>query len=186
MMVLVGHVGDRETTRSIRKCVLRAGGVLSYRDWKEVRQHYLMAINPADGSEKWKHEIHAGSSPVIGEDGTVYIGAGINNEVSGEYDNYLYAVNPDGNIYFGSYSTVYAVDPNGNLKWKVTAAKESTPGSKGTDAWILASLVIDNKGIAYLWSDQVYGIQTGAKGLANSPWPKYRCNNKNTGCIASK
>ncbi|MEA3310878.1 MAG: PQQ-binding-like beta-propeller repeat protein [candidate division WOR-3 bacterium] len=112
-----------------------------------------------------------GWGPAIGEDGTVYISGSLYNEITLKRDDYLYAINPDGsfkwrfpvprhvapptvgsdgNIYFGAYYTVYAVDPNGNLKWKVTAAKKSTPGSKGTDAWILASLAIDNKGIAYL------------------------------------
>jgi hypothetical protein len=180
-----------------------AGGVLSYRDWKEVRRHYLMAINHADGSEKWKREIHVGSGPAIGEDGTVYISGSLYNEITLKRDDYLYAINPDGsfkwrfsvprhvapptvgsdgNIYFGAYYTVYAVSPSGTLVWKVDARQKTNDSGD----WIGATLTIDDKGMIHFWNDRVYGIQTGANGLADSPWPKYRCNNKNTGCIASK
>lgn len=72
------------------------------------------------------------SSPAVGSDGTIYIGS---------YDNYLYAINPDGTlkwkfqtgddinsspvigsdgtIYIGSNDDyLYAINPDGTLKWK--------------------------------------------------------------------
>lgn len=144
-----------------------------------------------------------GWGPAIGEDGTVYISGSLYNEITLKRDDYLYAINPDGsfkwrfpvprhvapptvgsdgNIYFGAYYTVYAVSPSGTLVWKVDARQKTNDSGD----WIGATLTIDDKGMIHFWNDRVYGIQTGANGLADSPWPKYRCNNKNTGCIASK
>lgn len=111
----------------------------------------LYAIN-ADGTYKWKY-ITGGSiqsSPVIGNDGTIYVGCN---------DNYLYAINPDstlkwryqttsalhsspaigsdGTIYIGAYANrVYAVNSNGTLRWTygTGGAVESSPaiGEDGT------------------------------------------------------
>ncbi len=55
----------------------------------------LYALNPVDGSLKWKYATgnSIDSSPAIGADGTIYVGS---------YDNYLYALNP----------------ADGSLKWK--------------------------------------------------------------------
>jgi outer membrane protein assembly factor BamB len=188
--------------------VLYAGGHIKYRYGssgipKEKRFYYLFAFDTETGEEIWRYHIKVVSGPAIGEDGTIYIGAQRYNEVSQEWDNYLLALNPDGsfkwefpvqipvapptvgsngNIYFGSFYTVYAVNPSGNLEWKVDARQKTNDSGD----WIYATLTIDDEGIIHFWNDRVYGIQTGSKGLADSPWPKYRCNNKNTGCIASK
>ena len=99
----------------------------------------LYALNPADGSLKWKYRhgtMRSASSPAIGADGTIYVGS--------EDDN-LYALNPadgslkwkyatgividsspalgaDGTIYVGSEDdNLYALNPaDGSLKWKYT------------------------------------------------------------------
>ncbi len=90
----------------------------------------------SDGSLKWTYRtsgLISGSSPAIGEDGTIYVGS---------WDTKLYAINPngtlkwrfssggsifssptitdDGTIYLGTMSSgnsVVAVNPNGTLKW---------------------------------------------------------------------
>jgi outer membrane protein assembly factor BamB len=100
---------------------------------------YLYAINP-DGTEKWKFGLDGqiiGSTAVIGEDGTIYIGS---------WDCRLYALNPngalkwtfhagssiatspaiaeDGTIYFGtmlSGNKIFAVNPDGSKKWHYQA-----------------------------------------------------------------
>jgi len=87
-----------------------------------------------DGEILWSYLTGAAtdinSSPVIGPDGTIYIGGA---------DGQLYALNPDGSlrwvksglflglsspaigndgtIYFGSFTNLYAVTPDGALKW---------------------------------------------------------------------
>lgn len=59
-------------------------------------QSYFMALYPS-GTMKWQHKISdnygATVSPIIGSDGTIYIGSG---NLDGSY--YLFAFNPDGTI----------------------------------------------------------------------------------------
>jgi len=99
--------------------------------WSEVAN--VIAVNP-NGTEKWRYPIddYVDSDPVIGDDGTIYIGSD---------NNHLYAFNPDGTvkwtfgtgddirgpasiaedgtIYFCSWDDyLYAVYPNGTLRWK--------------------------------------------------------------------
>jgi outer membrane protein assembly factor BamB len=106
----------------------------------------LLALNP-DGSLKWEYILRGTSwvfsSPAIGADGTIFIGA----ETSGDL-SFVYAVNAngtlkwrydvtggrtirsspaigvDGTIYIGTkagaaaYADFLALNPNGTLKWK--------------------------------------------------------------------
>ncbi|MBN1924691.1 MAG: PQQ-binding-like beta-propeller repeat protein [Prolixibacteraceae bacterium] len=148
---------------------------------------YLYAISP-DGALKWK--IYLGritSSPVIGSDGTIYIGS--------ENDK-LYAITPDGEqkwefsagsnivstpavgkdgtIYFGSWDKYfYALSPDGSLKWKYL-----TGGYVGSPA-------IGKDGTVYVGSTdrKFYAFSTFNGGLANSPWPCFLQNPKNTGYL---
>jgi outer membrane protein assembly factor BamB len=99
--------------------------------WSNVAN--VIAVNP-NGTEKWRYPVnhYVDSDPVIGDDGTVYIGSD---------DRNLYAIYPngtlkwtfrtgddirgpasianDGTIYFCSWDYyLYAVYPNGTLRWK--------------------------------------------------------------------
>ena len=97
--------------------------------------NYLYAIYP-NGTMKWKTDVGAGTSPTIGQDGTVYAG----------YDH-LYAINPingsvkwifnpgpgrtirgatpcnsvDGTIYFGTFNggELIAVNSDGIEQWRI-------------------------------------------------------------------
>jgi outer membrane protein assembly factor BamB len=83
-------------------------------------------------SWRFQTEYKIRSSPVIAEDGTVYFGS---------YDNYLYALNPDGTlkwrfkstgdihsspaicddgtiVFSAIYAYLYALNPDGTLKWQ--------------------------------------------------------------------
>ena len=167
--------------------------------------NYLYAINP-DGTLKWKFltngDIH--SSAAIGSDGTIYVGSSAENlydNVGSSDDCYLYAINPDGTlkwkyktsaadslfkeslsspvigsdgtIYVGSNNIYfYAINPDGTLKWKYR-----TDGSLGF------SPAIGNDGTIYVgtWGSHLYAIHSESNGLADSSWPKFGKNNRNTG-----
>lgn len=64
--------------------------------------NYMFALNP-DGTEKWRYPVHVyidvWSSPVIGSDGTIYVGSQQyppGQTTSIKYGGRLYAINPDG------------------------------------------------------------------------------------------
>jgi len=119
---------------------------------------------PATATVKWTYAFAAGkwadASPVIGLDGTVYLGC---------TDNALYAINPDGTkkwvfpvgnpiyatpaidadgtIYCGAFDgSLYAVNPDGTAKW-------TTPFHTGK-AIHMSSPVIGANGMIYLGSDK--------------------------------
>lgn len=163
----------------------------------------LYAFNP-DGTKKWDFEgiNRFRSSPVIGPDGTIYAGSG----------SKLYAINPDGTktweftaestvysptigslgtVYIGTatikqgaYDIFYAINPDGTKKWELE-----------TKGQITGSSAIDSEGTLYVscWLEyrtlnregRLYAIYTDSEGLAESPWPKYHRNNKNTACADS-
>ncbi|MBU1628095.1 PQQ-binding-like beta-propeller repeat protein, partial [bacterium] len=89
------------------------GGRLNiYSDGKIYQGPQLFALNP-DGSEQWRFltGYNIKSSPIIGADGTLYIGSWVFDPAQGGYMNYgyLYAVNPDGTEKW-RYETSAAVD----------------------------------------------------------------------------
>jgi outer membrane protein assembly factor BamB len=142
------------------------------------------ALNP-DGTLKWLCEVPIGS-PSIGSDGTIYGGGG-----------WFYAINPDGTVKWafenwahgrpssaaliGSDSSVYCLLDNGSLE---------VFNSDGSLKWIYhtgpvrgeTSPAIGLNGTIYYGCDDgyLYAIQ-GSGQLANSPWPKFRHDSKNTG-----
>ena len=148
--------------------------------------NYLYAISP-DGTLKWRYQAGSAvfSSPAIGSDGTVYVGS---------CDRYLYALTPsgqlkwryqtghwvgsspaigsDGTVYVGSCDNyLYALTPSGQLKWRYQ-----------TGHWV-GSPAIGSDGTVYVGSRDgyLYAIRSNSRGLANSPWPKFGHDNRNTG-----
>jgi len=115
-----------------------------------------------NGDLRWKFKTGQGtSSPVIGTDGTIYVGGG---------DNYTYAINPDGSlkwkyeankgfissptisddgiIYIGAQDYYfYAINPDGTLKWKFR-----------TYSAFNSSAVISDEGTIYVGSENIYAI----------------------------
>jgi len=117
---------------------------------------------PENGGLKWKYETGntiVYSSPVIGRDGTIYIGS---------FDGYLYAIHsdgtlkwrystgdqinsppaigPDGTIYVGSRDNyLYAVNPDGTLKWRYQTGGD-----------VDSSPAIGPDGTIYVGSDDYY------------------------------
>jgi len=86
------------------------------------------------------------------------------------------ALGSDGVVYFGQeFGRVYALNAlDGSLVSMTNTFNGIT--------W--SSPAIDKKGVLYIsdLSGKVYALQTGSKGLDPlAPWPKYRCNNQNSG-----
>ncbi len=122
----------------------------------------LLAINP-DGTFKWAFDVsqvHAVAddiycSPTVGADGTIYFGA--------------------------ETGSLYVINPDGTLKWSVPL--------QGGNNWSSPALL--NDGTLYIgshqttwegeWIGHLFAIKTASLGLALSPWPKFRKNNRNTG-----
>jgi len=83
-------------------------------------------------------------------------------------------VSADGTVYFGSYDRkVYAVHgATGAEKWEFI-----------TGGLVLSSPALGPDGIVYIGSgspdNKLYALQ-GTSGLAESPWPKFRGNSRNT------
>jgi len=133
------------------------------------------------------------SSPAIGSDGTVYVGS--------QWDNKVYAINPDGTkkwefktagrihsspavgtdgtICIGSFDNrLYALDgKTGAKKWEFE-----------TGAYVYSSPVIGENGTLYIGSvdNRVYAIATSSKGPAKSPWPMFGQNAQRTGRAPKK
>ncbi len=156
-----------------------------YGEDTKTRTDYIEVL---DEKVKWRFEtggaVH--SSPAIDSDGNIYVGS---------YDNYLYALNPDGtlkwkfntggmvrsspaidsegNIYVGSKNNnFYAITPDGSEKWLLETGDD-----------IESSPSIAEDGTIYVGSDDgyFYAIDGGKIELADSPWPKFRKDLKNTG-----
>jgi outer membrane protein assembly factor BamB len=152
--------------------------------------HNLYALDGYSGIKKWEFatggSVH--SSPAIGADGTVYVGSldsnvyaihGTNGIKKWEFatGNAVYsspAVGADGTIHVGSDDgKVYALDgATGAKKWEyVTGGAVRSPLAIGPD------------GTVYFGSydQKFYAIRSGSLGLAQSSWPKFRQDAKNTG-----
>jgi outer membrane protein assembly factor BamB len=151
------------------------------------------------------------ASPSIGADGTLYIGTTHHpldvcgwfyaitpdGQIKWKYDTYpdmlddtLMLVNPpdiynspaidaNGRIYFGNEAgRFYAMNPDGTVAWMEKLSSQK-----------YGSAAIADDGTLYIPSDTkeffdhyaLIALNTGSEGLADSPWPKFRQNNRNTG-----
>ena len=149
----------------------------------------LYALN-LDGTKKWEF-LTGGyilSSPAIGSDGTIYVGSNdyklyaINPNgaqkwtfATGSYIFHSPAVGSDGTIYVGSKDKkLYAIKSDGTKKWDFQIGS----GLAG-----ISSPTIASDGTIYIGSDdyKLYALTSSSAGLADSSWPKFHKNNKNTG-----
>lgn len=132
----------------------------------EIKQPaYCVALRPEDGSVKWIYQIEPNpdnpvaqdsyTTPAVGADGIIYIAA---------ETGFIYALNPDGtlkwkeNFYNGINWSSPVILPDGTL---YIGGHDNTPEIK--------------------WAGKFVAIRTESYGLANSPWPKFRKDNRNTG-----
>jgi len=150
----------------------------------------LYALNP-NGTKKWEFitDSDIESSPSIGLDGTIYFGCwdklyALNPNgtkkwefITGDDIESSPAIGSDGTIYFGSWDqNFYALNPDGTKKWEFI-----------TGSGIESSPAIGSDGTIYFASgdDYFYALKSDSQGLANSSWPKFHHDNKNTGRAAS-
>ncbi|WP_320174256.1 PQQ-binding-like beta-propeller repeat protein [Maridesulfovibrio sp.] len=149
----------------------------------------------ADNTLKWKFQAGSGitSSPAIGSGGIIYFGAA---------DNYLYALNSDGSEKWkygtGGYvrspaiasdgtiyvcagdSTFYAINPDSSIKWSISTGSYSSPTSIspaiGEDGAIYFGI---NPGMG--GERTLHAREGDSGGLADTDWPRFQKNNRNTG-----
>ena len=146
----------------------------------------LRAIRP-DGSAVWVIPwLCSYSEPVIDVQGTLYVGStGVSmcalspdgterwRFSDGAGIRVTPALSADGTLYFGADdSCFYALSTDGNLKWRFR-----------TGGGIRSSAAIGADGTVYFGSEDycIYAMR-GTSPLANSPWPKFQHDERNTGC----
>lgn len=151
-------------------------------------QDFNLRCLDAAGNLKWSYATGGmvDSSPTIAQDGTIYVGSAdkklhaVNADGTPKW-SYLtgdvvwssVTITTDGTLYFGSNDKhLYALDAAGNLLWKSI-----------TGNWVRSSPAIGQDGTIYVGShDKSFYAFHGANGtLTNSPWPKFRANDTNTG-----
>ena len=108
-----------------------------------------------DGTLKRQYPIRSAySSPAIGADGLVYV-AGT--------DDYLYALDPE------TFTTVWRFWIDGSVHSSPAIADDGTLYIGSIGSWDGES------------PPALYAIECSSQGLANSPWPKFRYDNRNSG-----
>jgi outer membrane protein assembly factor BamB len=177
-----------------------ADGTIYVMDHRNV----VYALNP-DGTLKWKNNSyesgntwHVGQkTPAVGTDGTLYVGA----------DRTLYALDPehgqatwqldglrggnvcavsavvgaDGTVYLASNDMFYALNPDGTLKWREhlqNGINWSSPAIMPDGTLYIGA---HHNTPEVMWLGKLVAIRTESFGLADSPWPKFRHDNRNTG-----
>jgi outer membrane protein assembly factor BamB len=152
---------------------------------------YFYAIN-SDGTLKWRYQLGnlSRSSPTIGFNGTIYFGSNdknlyaLNSDGSLKWQyrarSYIYsspAVISDGTICFGGRDDyLYILNSDGTLKWRGDFARD-----------VVSSPTIGSDGTIYFGSgDEFFYAVYGTGQLANTPWPKYRHDLRNTGSVSGK
>jgi outer membrane protein assembly factor BamB len=170
----------------------------------DIGTSYVYTVWP-DGRLKWTYPVTGGrpirSSPTVDVDGSIYIGTKAATSANVEFlalnqdgtlkwsytveqvhatpdDIYCApAIGADGTIYFGAESGyLYALNRNGSLSWRFNT---------GAINWTSPAIAAD--GSLYIGSNDgiLYALRSDSLGLADSPWPKFRHDNANTGRVAA-
>lgn len=144
----------------------------------------------SSGGLRWKYQTGGRvlSGPVLDEAGVVY---------AGSYDGYLYALNPDGTLRWrfktdGNILASPAVSSDGTVcvgsfdGWLYGVGRDGTRSWRAeTRAEIRGSLTIGPDSIVYFGTSdgRVWAVKAGGV-IANSCWPKSRCDLQNTGRVS--
>jgi outer membrane protein assembly factor BamB len=151
----------------------------------------LHAVNP-DGSARW--QLRTGgitpSSPVIGSDGTIYLGVNeglwaVTSDGKQKWNHFLYnsfTSSPtlvDGDMIYvvSPGHELFAFDPANELRWSVLTVDYDHGMSPA----------VDRNGTVYTESRAQTMVAVKARALlAETPWPKFRANYRNTGNVKDR
>lgn len=147
----------------------------------------LYAIN-LSGNLRWAYPARVEATPSIGSDGTIYLASGslhalnpdgtlkwrTDNITAGDVSP---VISTDGTIYLGApwggVGCFYAFNSDGTLKWKyLTGSSIYSSPTIGPDSTIYFGCCDSN----------LYALR-GSGQLANSPWPKFQHDLRNTGRV---
>jgi outer membrane protein assembly factor BamB len=121
---------------------------------KHNEQSKFLALNTATGDVQWEYATGGDvySSPLIGNDGS---------------------------IYFGSESRyVYALDSSGSLLWRESVSQDITWPSPAIDSRGIIYIGGMGNGSG---NGKLHAIQTDSTGLSSGVWPKIHRDNQNSG-----
>lgn len=169
---------------------------------------YLYALNCSTGTQIWRYTADDGirSTPVIGTDGAVYFGCndgklyalttagtvktGFPIQLSDDEISSTPAIAMDGTIVvYTAEDMVHGISPSGSIIWQVPLANYSKDKkAKGSRfETFYPSPTIGPDGTIYVASAQagVFAVQgTTNNSLANTAWPKFRHDIRNTGRVS--
>jgi outer membrane protein assembly factor BamB len=162
----------------------------------------LIAANP-NGTEKWRYtfpNMKGISELSLGSDGTLYFGFSgslyalyANNGIQkwacplgSDSDNRgAPTIGLDGNIYYVTLAGYFlGLDPQGNIVQQLyldNAFGLTSPNTSPALAPDGTAFFGGGGGDQYNTATGLYAVQTTSLGLANSSWPKFMHDNKNTG-----
>jgi outer membrane protein assembly factor BamB len=147
------------------------------------------ALNP-DGTRRWSYTAgrNVRSSPAVAADGTIYIGTDRSNVYALNPDGSLKwsyqtdgdiiysspAIGSDGTVYVGSQDNfLYALNPDGTLKLRYETGGD-----------VRSAPTIGPDGTIYFTSNDRYLYALKGTGtLADTPWPKFHHDIRNTGRV---
>jgi hypothetical protein len=156
---------------------------------------FVNAIS-ASGLVVWKYltENIIRSSPVISNDGTIYVATKATNSDAkllalslsgslkwmyslGQTGSDVYctpSIGLNGDVIFGAETqNIYFVKSDGSLRLKYN--------TNNGICWSSPAVLPDGSVVIGNNNGDLYSIKSSCLGLAGSPWPKFRANNRNTG-----
>jgi PQQ-like domain len=150
-------------------------------------EYEFVCLGPGGGT-RWRIALshqHFESNPVIGKDGTVYVGvrgSGMNAIDEKGVLRWVYpspqpekaftsaVVGENGLIYFGdSSNTLYALKPDGSLAWSRGSIGGAGPPALAPDGTLYA-----------VAGSVLFAVSTSSKGMARSAWPCENHDLRNT------
>lgn len=150
---------------------------------------FLYALAGEDGSLLWSYPINGPlrSGPVVGPDGTVYVGTStgliaLNEEATAFTPRLRFifpasdvgtpAIDTNNIVYFVSGREVVAINPNNTPVWRYPLEAEGD-----------GPLTISRDGLLLIATDDglLYALETDSQGLAPEKWPMFQRNARHTG-----